>query len=289
MGLKPSRGRTSNGPLNDEWGISCQHVVSHTVRDTAALLDISAIPFASDGVVAPATGQPYVEQVGRDPGPLRIGFMAHHVRVDVHPDCASLVEQTAALLESLGHHVEQANPAPLDDPEVKASYSGLVPAQTANTLDNVAAWIGRELTAEDVEPGTWALAQAGRSLSGPAVAASYDGMHRFRRSMLDWWDTGFDILLTPTTASLPSPLGDMVPTSDEPMRGQMRSIPHAVFTSAFNITGQPGISLPLGSSDGLPLGVQLVAGYGREDRLIALASQIEAATPWADKRSPLDP
>jgi amidase len=288
VGLKPSRGRVSMGPVKEEWGLSVQHVVCHTMRDSAAILDATAIPFLGDGVVAPDHGRPWVDQAGRDPGSLRIGFMDHSPRTEVHPDCADATRRTASMLEDLGHHVEGAHPPALEQiDELGWAFGVNWGVGAVLSLEHLGGQLGREVTEADVEPGTWFLAERGRDISAVDYARAQGAMSTFRRSMAEWWESGFDLLVTPTTALPPPPIGELTPTDDDPIRGSKRSMPYATFTSPFNTTGQPAISLPLGSSDGLPVGVQLVAAYGREDLLIAVGSQLEAEARWSDHRAPI--
>ena len=292
VGLKPSRGRVPMGPMQDEWSQSAQHVVSHTVRDTADILDITAIPTLGDGVVAPPTGQPYAACVGADPGQLRIGLMTNSGRasIDVDPECAALAVETGRILEGLGHAVEEGFPAALADPEFAGSFGVLWGANAANNVAGLERLIGRELGEDDVEPATWIQIQRARTASALDIVGAQGAQHRFRRGVAEFWESGFDLLLTPTTAAPPPVLGWCTHTAEEPMRGSINSIPYAVFTSAFNVTGQPAISVPMGFTDaGLPIGAQLVAAYGREDLLIKVASQLESVVNWSSTRAPMHP
>jgi amidase len=143
---------------------------------------------------------------------------------------------------------------------------------------------GREIGPDDVEAATWALAQAGRQHSGSDYLRALEYHQSVTRRAADWWAGGFDLLLTPTMGELPTPIGAFAPEPDNPASSLMRAVPTAVFTAAFNSTGQPAISLPLHwNDDGLPIGVQLVAAYGREDVLIRVASQLEEARPWIER------
>ncbi|MBC8365741.1 MAG: amidase [Actinobacteria bacterium] len=288
VGLKPSRGRVSMGPVKEEWGVSVQHVVCHTMRDTAAILDATAIPFLGDGVVAPDQGRPYTDQVGSDPGNLRIGFMDHSPRTAVHPDCAESTRHTASMLEGLGHHVDQTHPPALDQiDELGWAFNVNWGVGAVLSLEHLGGQLGRVVVEDDVEPGTWFLAERGRGVSAVDYAKAQGIMGTFRRTMAGWWESGYDLLVTPTTALPPPRIGELTPSEDDPVRGSKGSMPYAVFTSPFNTTGQPAISLPLGSSDGLPVGVQLVGAYGREDLLIAVGSQLEAVARWSDHRAPI--
>ena len=290
VGLKPSRGRVPMGPKQEEWGLSIQHVVCHSMRDAASILDATAIPTMGDGVVAPNYGQPYVTQVGAAPDKLRIGVWNESPRedLDIHPDCQRLTRDAAELLENLGHIVEEAHPAVLDDPAIGGRFSAIWMAGANLTLKNLSKILQREVTVDDVEIGTWLMAQVGAKTSGLDVLQAQADMGSMRRSTLGWWENGWDLLLTPTTLVPPPLVGELVSTEDEPMRNSLRSIPYAAFTSPFNATGQPAISLPTGfSSDGLPIGVQLVAAYGREDLLIQVGSQLEREIQWSKNRAPI--
>ena len=292
VGLKTSRGRVSMGPLVDEWGVSVQHVVCHTVRDCAALLDASAVAFPGDGVVAPAPRRPFAAEVGADPGRLRIGLLDHSLSGETHPDCRAASRQAAARLEALGHHVEEAHPPPLDRLQGDLSFAAVWAVNAKANLARVGTLLGREVTEADVEPSTWVLAELAAGFSALDLALSQAAHHRFRREMAEWWRPAgdFDLLLTPAVAEPPPPLGQLVATPEDPWRPVLGSAPLAAFTTWFNTTGQPAIALPLHrSADGLPIGAQLAAAYGREDVLVAVAAQLEAEVDWAARRSPLHP
>ncbi|MBT6372542.1 MAG: amidase [Acidimicrobiaceae bacterium] len=225
-----------------------------------------------------------------DPGRLRIGLMPDNHRNETHPDCEAATRRTADLLSDLGHEVVESRPeAFLHLGELKE----LAWAFTVNwsvgavvSLSTLGEQLGRTVTADDVEPGTWAMAQRGDSYSGPDFSRAQSILGGWRRSMAQWWND-FDVLLTPTTAQPPARIGELTPTDDDPVRGSKRSLPYAVYTSPFNCTGQPAISLPLGSSDGLPIGVQLVGAYGREDQLLSVGGQLERAINWSAHRAPI--
>ena len=290
VGLKPSRGRVPMGPMQEEWGLSIQHVVCHSMRDAAGILDATAISTMGDGVVAPTHGQPYINQVGIEPGQLKIGIWNKSPRDDLglHPDCQQLTQEAGEILEKMGHTIEEAHPSVLDDPAIAGRFSAIWMAGANLTLKNLSKLLQREVTANDVEIGTWLMAQVGARTSGLEVLQAQADMGAMRRSTLKWWENGWDLLLTPTTLVPPPPIGELVSTEDEPMRNSLRSIPYAAFTSPFNATGQPAISLPTGfSSEGLPIGVQLVAAYGREDLLIQVGSQLEAELQWGRNRAPI--
>jgi amidase len=289
VGLKPSRGRTSLGPdLGEGWaGLSAEHVVTRSVRDTAAVLDAVAGYVPGDPYTAPPPVRPYREEVGAAPGRLRIGMLDHAPggNLPIHPECSAAVRNTARLLESLGHTVEESSPAALADHEIQRSALVVITTGTARDLDYWSERLGRTIGPDDVEPLTWGIAEMGRQNTAVAYLRGVEALHAHTRRMLAWWRDGFDLLLTPTLPVLPPPLGHFDPTPDDPLNGFSRGGVFVTFTMPFNISGQPAVSLPLHwSADGLPVGVQLVAGYGREDVLIRVAAQLEAARPWHDRR-----
>ena len=288
VGLKPSRGRNSFGPeVGERWfGCSCEGVVSRTVRDTAAVLDATHGPAAGDPYGCPPPARPYRDELGADPGPLRIGLLDHGPRgVDIHEDNATAVRNAARVLEGLGHTVEPSHPSVLDDQEIVLSFVKVVMASCAAALDSWGQKIGRAIEEKDVEPMTWAIASRGRDISAPDLAAAVSFMHAAGRNTGAWHESGYDLLLTPTCGQPPPQIGELVSPPEEPLQGYIRSGPYGMFTSPFNMTGQPAISLPLHWNDaGLPIGVQLVAPYAGEDRLLRVAAQLEQALPWADRR-----
>jgi len=296
VGLKPSRGRSSLGPdASFSALVVCEHVVCRTVRDCAALLDVVAGPMPGDPYVAPPPIRPFAQEAGADPGPVRVGLMtaAPAGLAVVHPDCVAAAEAAARTLEALGHHIEISHPAALDLPDWSPHFMSLWSAGVALGIDGWSARTGAVINADDVEPLTWALAELARALPAPALLRSLDWLLRTTRLVTEWWDPpdeagGFDLLLTPTLAEPPVPLGTFDPAPGNPLAGFMRAASFTPFTPPLNVTGQPAISLPLSqSADGLPIGVQLIAAYGREDLLIRVATQLEGAVPWAHRRPPI--
>jgi amidase len=193
------------------------------------------------------------------------------------------------VLESLGHAVEESSPGAMDEgPVFVETFKVIVASHTALTLEQFGALIGRTLTAEDVESFTWSCAKQGIPISAGQYLAAIQWLQGWSRRAAQWWSDGFDLLLTPTVAVPPPPLGTLIPTPysfDEALTRIFNLIP---FTPQFNVTGQPAISLPLyWNSTGLPIGTQLVAAFGREDLLIQLAAQLEQARPWKDRRPPV--
>jgi amidase len=289
VGLKPSRGRVSLAPLGDfASGLLTQLVVSQSVRDTAALLEWVADSPPGEPYVAPARERAYTDEVPADPGRLRIGLMtqAPGGEIEVHPECATAAEQAGRLLESLGHSVEASHPAALDDQQYVPAFLVRWTTGAAAVLDYWSMRAGKPIGPDDVEPLTWALAEQGRGHSGPDYLGAVAYAQFVARAVADWWAGGFDLLLTPTLALPAAEIGWMGNGREEdPLLPIARAVPYAIFTAGFNASGQPAISLPLHWSDeGLPIGVQLVAAYGREDLLLRVASQLEEAQPWAARR-----
>ena len=292
VGLKPSRGRTSLGPHFGDLlsGIVAEHVVTRSVRDTARVLDAVAGPWPGDPYVAPAPAGPYADAVGADPGRLRIGVMTSSPGVNPAPapECVDAATAAGRLLESLGHTVESSYPEALDDPGITEHFVTTWAAGLAWTVDYWTRKLGRAPEADELEPTSWALTEFGRAVSGAALLTSREWLQLASRRMAAWWQSGFDLLVTPTCGEAAPLLGQFVPQPDNPLAGLFRSTPFAQWTAPFNVSGQPAISLPLHwSADGLPVGVQLVAAYGREDLLIQVASQLELAQPWAQRRPPV--
>ena len=288
VGLKPSRGRNSFGPdIAERWGgFSVEHVVARSVRDTAAILDVTAGEMPGDPYVAPPPRRPYAEEVGADPGVLRVGLMLRSPGgLPVHPNCLTAAREAAALLESLGHRVEESHPEALCVPELMRAFVTVVASSTARALDFWSDKTGRPLREGDVEVLTWSVAELGRKVTAAAYLRETEFLQANSRRVAGWWQSGFDLLLTPSTAEPPPRLGEFDSTPDNPLAGFLRAAPFSTFTAPFNTTGQPAISLPLHWTDeGLPVGVQMIAPYGREDILIRIAAQIETAEPWIHRR-----
>ncbi len=289
FGLKPSRGRVSLGPAEAEaWaGLVMRHVVTRTVRDSAAVLDVLHGYETGDWYSAPPPGRAYAREATTDPGTLRVGVRttAPLGLAAVDPECVAATERAAALLESLGHHVETAAPATLDDAAVLETFSAVMLTSLRAELDTIAAEIGRSVTASDMEASTWNSYEAGAAYEGGTYVRELAKMHQWNRRVCAWGlDDGYDLLLTPTCAEPPPEIGDLI----RPETNGARLLPFAIFTAPFNVSGQPAMSVPLHwTRNGLPVGVQLVAAPNREDVLFRVAGQLEAAQPWAGRRPPV--
>jgi amidase len=288
VGLKPSRGRTSLGPdLGESWaGMAVEHVVTRSVRDSAAILDAVAGYHPGDPYCAPAPARRWSEEVGVRPRALRIGLRLHAPGGHpVHSECAAAARDAAKLLASLGHTIEEAWPEALDDEAAGAASLVVITTGTARDLAYWSERTGRRIGPDDVEPMIWTVAEMGRRHSGVEYLRAVEYLHAHTRRVSRWWAEGYDLLLTPTLAEPPPPLGEFAPRPDDALHGFTRAGVFVAFTLPFNVTGQPAISLPLHwTPDDLPVGVQLVAAYGREDLLVQIAAQLEAARPWASRR-----
>jgi amidase len=269
-------------------GLVCDLVVTRSVRDTAIVLDAVHGPVPGDPYQAAPPLRPYVEEVGADPGRLRIGVRtaAFGGASTTDPACVAATDATAQLLAGLGHHVDAVDAPVFDEPEYITHFINNWASGAAWNLDYWSRRTGAPITADDVEPLTWALAEAGRAVTAPQWLSAREWLQGFSRRVAALWD-GIDLLLTPTLAQLPPVLGSYDSPPENPMHGLFFAAEVVPFTPAFNVTGQPAISLPLQEHDGLPVGMQLVAPLGREDVLLRVAAQLEAAQPWADRRPAL--
>jgi len=289
FGLKPTRARNSHAPLMGDvmGGLVCEHAVTRTVRDSAALLDATAGPEPGDPYWAPPQQRPYIEEVGADPGHLRIAFARTTTNdVELHPDNIAAVEQTAKLCEELGHQVTEASPS-ITGEQLQQAFLNLWSSGNTYTIDTLAAVIGRTPSADQFEPLTWALYEEGKDVSASEYQDAIAQMHMMGRVVANFHNT-YDLWLTPTLATPPPPIGHFDATPDNPEAGMDAARDYVPFTPLQNATGQPAMSVPLyWTEDGLPVGSHFVAPFGDEATLFRLAAQLEQARPWADKRPPV--
>jgi amidase len=286
VGLKPTRGRVSQGPLIGEaWaGGTIDGAVTRTVRDAAGILDVISARMPGEPYYAPPLRRPLAQEVGADPGRLRIGVLDRPGSADYldDPECRAAVAGAAGLLESLGHHVEESAPAAMFEPEFFGHFTVIIAADVEATLQAFETLSGQPIGDDEIELRNAAYRRAGKALGAVAYLQSRAWMGMWARRMADWW-TGYDLLLTPTLGAPPPGLGWF--TAGGPELEGRRVVSFIPYTAQFNMTGQPAVSLPLHwTPGGLPVGVQLVAAYGREHVLIQVASQLEQAAPWAQRR-----
>ena len=282
VGLKPTQGRISMGPDRHENGLGVELAVTRSVRDTAGLLAAVAGPGVGDAVIAPTSPVGYIDALTRDPGRLRIGVLSGHPRGDeIDAECSEAAVITARALEALGHDVVESFPEVLADPSATRDFMAVWSANAAMGIAEFGRMLGRPLTDDEVEPGNRALASFAGVQTARDYAAALAAMGAYRRRCLQWWDDGFDLLLTPTLAEVPVLIGEHDERPGDDLWPMKRAQQWVVFTPAFNVTGQPAISLPMHRTPtGLPVGVQLVAATGREDLLISVAAQLEQAVGW---------
>lgn len=288
VGLKPSRGRTSTLPITDPNLV--EHVITRSVRDTAAFLDAVGGADPTDTYHLPAPAAPYATAILNAPDGLRIGYVesVEAIGVTVAQDCVAAVAEAAQLLEAIGHHVEPGLPPRLFDEEFATHHLRSAGWELQHMLDGLAAAVGRPLTPADVEPYTWALASVGANLTDATYSASQTWQRAYTAEVSAWWANDFDLLLTPAAGEPPALLEELLPPPSDPLSILPRFERIWCFAAPFSVTGQPAISLPIGrTAGGLPVGIQLIAALGREDLLLRVAAQLETAAPWSGHRPTL--
>ncbi|MEV7239147.1 amidase [Streptomyces sp. NPDC051020] len=289
VGLKSTRARVSNGPDAGEiWqGLAHQGAITRSVRDTAAILDAISGPFPGDPYVCPPPTRPFAQEVGAPTGRLRIGVLTSMPGFTTHPDCVSAVEDTARMLEALGHDVIDAYPTAIGGwADMLPAFTDLISCYVAADLRLIDMLVGRRVDITEYDPMTRHYARRGLKASPSDFIETIDRLQRWGRDVASWWQEGVhDILLTPTLSGPPAPVGELDLDERNPDESLHKHYSYFPYTPAFNVTGQPAISLPLHrNAQGLPIGVQLAAAYGRDDLLIRLASQLEEAHPWGADR-----
>jgi amidase len=289
VGLKPNRGRVSQGPLIGEgWaGGTIDGAVTRTVRDAAGILDAISTWHPGEPYYPPPLPGPLTAEVGADPGRLRIGFIDRPGAGDFldDPECRAAVAGAARLLEGLGHHVEPSGPDAMFDEAFIHHFTTIIAADTEATFRVFEMLLGRPIEEHEIEPRNVVYRQIGAAMDAVAYLESRAWIGTWVRQMASWW-TGHDLLLTPTLGAPPPELGWF--TAEGPEGEGRRVVSFIPYTAQFNMTGQPAVTLPLHwTPGGLPVGVQLVAPYGREDLLVRVASQLEQAAPWADRHPPV--
>jgi amidase len=283
FGLKPTRARNPLGPdFGDIMsGLLVEHAVTRSVRDSAALLDATSGPDRGDPYWAPPPIRPYLMEVGEDPGRLRIAFTAQTATgPSVHEDCVSAVQDAASLCADLGHEVVEAAPK-LNGELIAHAFTLIWSSECASTLKLL------NPNRDQVEPLTWALSEMGGQYAAADYLQALVTLQRISRQVADFF-VDYDVWLTPTLAEPPVPLGTFDSPPDDPLRGFRRAKEFVPFTPICNITGQPAMSVPLfWNAEDLPIGTHFIGRFGDEATLFRLASQLEQARPWADRRPPV--
>jgi amidase len=288
--LKPTRARNPLGPEYGDVaaGGAVEHALTRSVRDSAALLDATSGPDVGDPYWAPPPARPFLDEVGADPGRLRIGLCVRTPEGDLgHPDCVAAAEHAARLCESLGHDVFEA-PWPGFTPDVGAAIGTVMQSATAWVLRYWIRHVGREPGPDEIEPLTRALWEGGERITAAEWLLAIGETQRFSRRVAQAFQS-FDLFLTPTMSTPPLPIGVMRSTPEEPMKSIEISGASVRYAGVFaNLTGNPAMSVPLWWNDeGLPIGAHFLAPFGDEATLFRLAAQLESAQPWADRLPPV--
>lgn len=287
VGLKSTRGRISSDPGDEITSpLAVQGFLTRSVRDLAGCLDFAAGRVPGDPAAPPAPSRPYIEELSAKRRGLRIGLLnrlPHSVEGKLDPVCKQAVEDAGKLLESLGHHVELAYPPGIDDQQLTVTYRRMLATRCLNRLRSFERRFGEAAKEGEVEPGSNSFMDIARGMSATDYLQDLDKTNTFTRQFAGWWRDGFDLLLTPATATAAPRLG----TLGLDAARQADTLCWSAFVRFFNFSGQPAISLPLfWSPNELPIGIQLGAAFGREDLLITVAAQLEKAHPW-EKRLPV--
>jgi Asp-tRNA(Asn)/Glu-tRNA(Gln) amidotransferase A subunit family amidase len=309
FGLKPSRGLVPSGPLVQEGlgGTATNGVISRSVRDTAAMLDV-LVGGSPDGPYLPALpATPYAAEVGQDPGVLRIGLCtASTINPKPDPEAVAAATKAGELLESLGHHVEALDRAPFDDEALAKDFLTTWFAYAADSVAQAKAFSGSGDSG--FEPDTLIMAALGRATNPVALVRAIEDRQLHVRRLAEFHES-FDLLLTPSTALPPPRIGalDLPPAMQMAQKALIRArgagllrftpvvnqlisenLGWVPYTQLANLTGRPAMSVPLHwTADGLPIGAQLVGRLGTEAQLLRLAAQLEQAQPWGDRRPPI--
>ena len=309
VGLKPSRGRNPTGPLEPDvwWGFIGEHVVTRTVRDSAAILDATAGDYPQQLMKLPAAERAFLDETQRSPGRLRVAYTFDPgLAKTLHAENRRALEATILALQGLGHELVEVK-LPLPPESFVASYSALIAADVAATLRTAPRLVGREASSDNVELATWVLARMGEAQSAADVTEALWTMQTFSRQWLQW-AAAFDVLLTPTVGVPPLPIGAykmstmqrqglklLTALPGSALLSQRAKVVEAFepvleaapYTMVANVTGQPSMSLPLHwTGDGLPMGMLFTARIGDEATLFRLAAQIEQAMPWRERIAP---
>ncbi len=309
FGLKPTRGRTPTGPLiGESWhGFAIEHVLTRSVRDSAAMLDATQGADIGAPYAAPHRERPFLQEVTTKPGKLRIAFTGKPMLgKNVHPDVLKALEETVVLLKELGHEVIEATPT-LDKEAFNMAFVTVLAAELRADMEEVAQLAGKKVSSSDFDPVSFLLGMLGKAFSAQEYSTAVRYLQSAARGVAGFFE-GYDLLLTPTLSQPPVLIGSLQPSASEKALinvigsfdggGLLRAIgiikqlaaqtyEFIPWTPVFNITGQPAISVPLNwNSENLPVGMHFVSKFGDEATLLRLAGQLEQARPWADKVPP---
>ncbi|MHB8781405.1 MAG: amidase [Candidatus Geothermincolia bacterium] len=289
FGLKPTRARNPMGPAYGDMvsGFWCEHALTRSVRDSAALLDATCGPSACDPYCAPALARPFLQEVGTPPGALRIAVMrTSPTGFPVHEDCIAAVDEAAKLCEGLGHSVEEIA-LDVDAMEITQSYVTVFAAGAAWFIDLIAEETGRKPSQDRFEPLTWGLYEMATENSSSHYLQAITRLQRISRDVT-LQTAAYDAVLTPTLSEPPPLLGTFDSSPDMPLEGLLKMSEFVPFTVMSNFMGTPAMNVPLNWNEaGLPVGTQFIGRFGDEATLFRLAAQLEQARPWAGRRPPV--
>ncbi|MFH2131549.1 MAG: amidase [bacterium] len=289
FGMKPTRGRNPMGPDNHElWhGMIVEGVITRTVRDSAAILDCTAGPDVGAPYWAQPPERPFLDEIGRDPGRLRVAFSAEAPGGEpVDDECKKAVADAAKLMEDLGHQVEEAAPV-WDVAAWGEAFMAVLMSNECMFLQDGAAMFNRTPSRDNLESVNLFLLEQGKDIKAVDLLRSLVVKNRVTRQIAGFFET-YDIFISPVLAGPPLKIGVLSTDLDDIGEMMGRLLSYMPFTSMFNVTGQPAMSVPLyWTPDGLPVGVQFAAKYANESLLYQLAGQLEKARPWINKRPPL--
>jgi amidase/6-aminohexanoate-cyclic-dimer hydrolase len=286
FGLKPTRARNPHGPDRGEgWsGMSTEHVVARSVRDSAALLDVTCGPDLGAPYFAPPPQRPFVEEAGAAPGQLRVGLVTRTAAGEaVDPECERAARDTGQLMEGLGHRVEETSLASVEE-GFGPAFRVIVAGNQRAAIETHATKIGRQPASNDLEKVTWLFFEAGAKASAADYARAVGVVHRTGRQVAKLFER-FDLVLTPTLPKPPQRVGTFSMMTDDPDAYGREVAYFTSFTAIVNVAGNPAVTVPLHwTPDGLPVGVQLIGRYADEAMLLRVSAQIEQARPWFDRR-----
>jgi amidase len=285
VGLKVSRGRISRAPDQGDSFLAVDGVLTRTVADTAAVLDLLAGYEPGDATWAPPPFEPFAETASRTPGPLRVGVMLRPpLEAEVEPVAEQAALDAASLLESLGHHVEEAEP-PMQFEQLLETFTDVWAAMVSLSVLWGEMVGGRQASAEDVEPLTWELHERALRTPSSHYLRAQTVLQRVARGIVEW-SSQWDVLVTPALAQRPVRIGEIDTCAPDPMATFAKSAEFTPYTAVANLTGQPAISLPMyQGDDGLPLAVHVVGRPLSEGLLLSLATQLEAEQRWFERRA----
>jgi len=309
FGVKPTRGRTPTGPvIGEAWrGFVVEHVLTRSVRDSAAMLDATQGEDLGAPYCAPPRARPFLQEVSAPPGKLRIAFTGKPMLGrNVHPEVLKGLEETVRLLKALGHDVFEATPR-LDGEAFSLAFVTILAGELRADMEEAARAAGKKVSVKDFDPVTFGLGMLGKALTAQEYASAARHLQTSAREVARFFE-GCDILLTPTLSQPPATIGSLQPSAREKAlirlvgsfdgggvlkaMGVIKPLAAQTFefipwTPVFNVTGQPAMSVPLcWSADNLPIGMHFVARFGDEAALFRLAGQLEQAKPWAAKMPP---